>query len=78
MMMKPKDHDHDETAPAERFSRLSLCKKQENQFPMTSSVCLYSNISWATVNHSARSIHYIVQKDNDNGSDDGLISSRFR
>ena len=62
MMMKPKDHDHDETAPAERFSRLSLCKKQdkENQFPMTSSVCLYSNISWATANHSARSIHYIV------------------
>ena len=41
MMMKPKDHDHDKTAPSERFSRLSLCKKQdkENQFPMTSSVC---------------------------------------
>ena len=62
MLMKPKDHDHDETAPAGRFSRLSLCKKRdkENQFPMTSSVCLYSNISWATANHSARSIHYVV------------------
>ena len=31
-----------------------------NKFPAKSSVCLYSNRSLATTNHSARSIHYIV------------------
>ena len=31
-----------------------------NKFPAKPSVCLYSNRSWATTNHSALSIHYIA------------------
>ena len=33
----------------------------KNKFPVTTSMYLYSNGSWATTNHTARSIHIIVQ-----------------
>ena len=35
-------------------------QNKENYFPVTSSLCLYSNRSWATTNHSALSIQCIV------------------
>jgi len=35
-------------------------ESKENKFPVTSSMYLRSNRSWATANHSARSIHITV------------------
>ena len=35
-------------------------QNNENKFPVTSSMYLYSNTSWATTNHSARSIQITV------------------
>ena len=35
-------------------------QNKENKFPVTSSMCLYSDGSWTTTDHSARSIHIIV------------------
>ena len=37
-----------------------VVRNKGNKFPVTSSMYLYSNRSWATTNHSTRSIHIIV------------------
>ena len=36
-------------------------QNKENKFRVTSSMYLYSDRSWATTNHNARSIHIIVK-----------------
>ena len=40
-----------------------IVKTNENKFSLTLSMYLYSNRSWATTNHSARSIHIILWKE---------------